>query len=183
MLPVFRLSLTNCLLRSKRRCLEMRWWENALKAVIIMQKKKIVGILELQYVVKTGFTSFFLSCFLCQIPGVSWTAWTTPPAPQMESSSDQMCRSLPLPVRGSLVPCARCRQRAPSHKQTGKHTGWLMLLNGALLHQVCNTVSRSNNRTAVCAACALSQCKVLAFFEPSWKSSNWWSHLSQTPND
>ena len=74
MLPVFRLSLTNCLLRSKRRCLEMRWWENALKAVIIMQKKKIVGILELQYVVKTGFTSFFLSCFLCQIPGVSWTA-------------------------------------------------------------------------------------------------------------
>lgn len=125
----------------------------------------------------------FLSCFLCQIPGVSWTAWTTPPAPQMESSSDQMCRSLPLPVRGSLVPCARCRQRAPSHKQTGKHTGWLMLLNGALLHQVCNTVSRSNNRTAVCAACALSQCKVLAFFEPSWKSSNWWSHLSQTPND
>lgn len=67
MLPVFRLSLTNCLLRSKRRCLEMRWWENALKAVIIMQKKKkrknLVGILELQYVVKTGFTSFFCLVF------------------------------------------------------------------------------------------------------------------------
>lgn len=65
--------------------------------------------------------TFFFFFPGAQIPGVSWTVWTTPAAPQRETSSDRRCRSLPRPVRGSLAPCAQCHQRAPSHTQTGKH--------------------------------------------------------------
>lgn len=68
---------------------------------------------------RIAVTSFCFPYFFFQIPGVSWTAWTTAAAPQRERYSDQ---TFLLPVRGSLAPCAQCHRAAPSHTQTGTQT-------------------------------------------------------------